>query len=151
MPLGHQWMSLRNKSQNFWSGPRMSNVSGRAPAWANHFQKWRSRCPWSTGFLSGWYCFFKYFVLTLARTGGGVGATPPPWGFSRIAKKTAARSAAGFWATLWGKPCAIFGKKNWPGQVRSRSYDVIRGTTSGNFSNKVVFSRNFPWRHWCKW
>ena len=36
--------------------------------------------------------------LTLART-GGVGAPPPP------------RCAAGFWATLWGKPCAIFGKK----------------------------------------
>ena len=34
-------------------------------AWADHFQKWRSRCPWSTGFLLGWYCFFKYFVLKL--------------------------------------------------------------------------------------
>ena len=32
---------------------------------------------------------------------------PPPWGFSRI--------AAGFWATLWGKPSAIFGKKNLTG------------------------------------
>ena len=41
--------------------------------------------------------------------------------------------------------------KNWPGQVRSRSYDVTRGTTSGSFSNKVVFSRNLTWRHWCKW
>ena len=40
-------------------------------------------------------------VLTLART-GEVGATPPPpWGFSQ--------SAAGFWGTLWGKPCATFG------------------------------------------
>ena len=82
---------------------------------------------------------------------GGVGATPPPLRFFADSKKTAARSAAGFWATLWGKPCAVFGKKNWPGQVRSRSYDVIRGTTSGNFSNKVVLSRNLTWRHWCKW
>ena len=36
-------------------------------------------------------------------------------GFLRIAKKTAARSAAGFWATLWGKPCAIFGTKKLTG------------------------------------
>ena len=77
---------------------------------------------------------------------GGVGATPP-LRFFADSKKTAARSAAGFWATLWGKPCAIFGKKNLTDQVRSRSYDVIRGTTSGNFSNKVVFSRNLTWRH----
>ena len=49
-------------------------------------------------------------VLTLARTGGGVGATPP-LRFFADSEKTAARSAAGFWATLWGKPSAIFGKK----------------------------------------
>ena len=50
-------------------------------------------------------------TLTLARTGGGVGATPP-LRFFADSEKTAARSAAGFWATLWDKPCAIFGKKN---------------------------------------
>ena len=88
-------------------------------------------------------------LLTLARTGGG--CNPLPLRLFADSEKTAARSAAGIWATLWGKPCAIFGKKNWPGQVRSRSYDVIRGTTSGNFSNKVVSSRNLTWRHWCKW
>ena len=77
---------------------------------------------------------------------GGVGATPLR--FFADSEETAARSAAGFWATLWGKPCAIFGKKKFDpvrsgahGQVRSRSYDVIRGTTSGNFSNKVVFTQ----------
>ena len=32
-------------------------------------------------------------------------------------------------------------------QVRSRSYDVIRGTTSGNFTNKYVFYRTLTWRH----
>ena len=47
--------------------------------------------------------------------GGGVGATPPPLRFFADSKKTAARSAAGFWATLWGKPCAIFGKKKLTG------------------------------------
>ena len=40
----------------------------------------------------------------------------------------------------------IWQQKIWSGQVRSRSYDVIRGTTSGNFSNKVVFSRNLTWQ-----
>ena len=49
-----------------------------------------------------------------------------PWGFSWIAKKRRWRNSVGFWATLWGKPCAIFGERKWPAQVRSRSYDVIR-------------------------
>ena len=40
----------------------------------------------------------------------------------------------------------IWQQKIWSCQVRSRSYDVIRGTTSGNFSNKVVFSRNLTWQ-----
>ena len=45
---------------------------------------------------------------------GGVGATPP-LRFFTDSEKTAARSAAGFWATLWGKPSAIFSKKNLTG------------------------------------
>ena len=48
--------------------------------------------------------------LTLARTGGLV-QPPPPLRFFADNEKTAARSAAGFSATLWGKPCVIFGKK----------------------------------------
>ena len=58
---------------------------------------------------------FSILYLTLARTGGGVGATPPPLRVFADSEKTAARSAAGFWATLWGKPSAIFGKKNLTG------------------------------------
>ena len=42
---------------------------------------------------------------------GGVGATPPPLEVFRRQRKTAARSAAEFWGTLWGKPCATFGLK----------------------------------------
>ena len=41
----------------------------------------------------------------------GVGATPPPLRFFADSEKMAARSAAGFWGTLWGKPSATFGKK----------------------------------------
>ena len=75
-----------------------------------------------------WLCFLSNYGivayvtipygLTLARTGGGGCNPPPPEVFSRIAKKTAALRAAGFWATLWGKPCAFFGKKKltWSGQ-----------------------------------
>ena len=48
--------------------------------------------------------------LTLARTGGGL-VQPPPLRFFADSEKTAALSAAGFWGTLWGKPCATFGKK----------------------------------------
>ena len=51
---------------------------------------------------------------------------------------------APFSPILWGKPSATFGKKKWPGQVRSRSYDVIRGTTSGNLTTEVVFTAT--WR-----
>ena len=48
--------------------------------------------------------------LALARTGGGL-VQPPPLRFFADSEKTAARSAAGFWGALWGKPCAPFGKK----------------------------------------
>ena len=51
---------------------------------------------------------YRYYQERLYR---GVGATPPPLRFFADSEKTAARSAAGFWAALWGKPCAIFGKK----------------------------------------
>ena len=50
--------------------------------------------------------------LTLARTGG---ATPPPLRFFADSEKTAELRAAGFPATLWGKPCAIFGNKKLTG------------------------------------
>ena len=42
---------------------------------------------------------------------GLVQPPPPPEVFRGIAKKTAALRAAGFWAALWGKPCAISRKK----------------------------------------
>ena len=59
----------------------------------------------------------KLCLLTLARTGGGL-VQPPPLRFFADSEKTAARSAAGFWCTLWGKPCATFSKKKID-QVRS--------------------------------
>ena len=45
----------------------------------------------------------------------GGGLVQPPLRFFADSEKTAARSATGFWATLWGKPCAIFGKKKLTG------------------------------------
>ena len=53
--------------------------------------------------------------LTLARTGEGVGAPPPPLRFFTDSEKTSALRAAGFWATLWGKPYAVFGENNLTG------------------------------------
>ena len=41
------------------------------------------------------------------------------------------------WKKLWGILCAAFGKKVWSGQVRSLSYDVIRGTTFAKISGKL--------------
>ena len=49
--------------------------------------------------------------------GGGL-VQPPPLRFFADSEKTAALRAAGFWGTLWGKPCATFGKKKID-QVRS--------------------------------
>ena len=49
------------------------------------------------------------WALTLARTGGG-GVQLPLWFFAD-SEKTAALRAAGFWATLWSKPCGILVKK----------------------------------------
>ena len=52
---------------------------------------------------------------------------------------------------LCGIFCATFGQKNWPGQVRSRSYDVIRGTASDRcFQGNCVFS-HVPSCHWLEW
>ena len=50
-------------------------------------------------------------VLTLARTGGW--CTPLPEVFSQITKKNGGATRTRrrvLWATLWGKPGAIFGK-----------------------------------------
>ena len=83
---------------------------------------WNGIMHWDTigAGIHEWATFLQYgtwrsdtgyeLQLTLART-GGVGA-PPPLRFFADSEKTAALRAAGFWATLWGKPCAIFGKKN---------------------------------------
>ena len=38
--------------------------------------------------------------------------------------------------SCWGVLCATFCEKNWSGQVRSRSYDVTKGTTFGKISAK---------------
>ena len=43
-------------------------------------------------------------------------------------------------ALLMGYPLRNFSKENWPGQVRPRSYDVIRGTASDPNFNETFFS-----------
>ena len=56
-----------------------------------------------------------------------------------------------------GALCATFGEKIWSGHVRSRSYDVTKGTTFGNISAKSCV--NATWRgaidlngdSWCDW
>ena len=49
------------------------------------------------------------FLLTLTSVGGMVHS---PLRFFEDTEKTAARSAYGFSASLWGILCATFGKKN---------------------------------------
>ena len=108
----------------------LSEISGLGPKWA--------------------FATDIHRILTLARTGGGW-CNPPPWGFSQIAKKRRRVAPSGFGVPDGANLAQLLVKKNWPCQVRSRSYDVIRGTTSGNFTNKSVFYRTLTWHHWCKW
>ena len=59
-------------------------------------------------------------TLTLARSGGGGDATPMNFSLGVI--------------------CATFGKTFGSGQVRSLSYDIIRGTASDQLFKEIVFS-----------
>ena len=45
---------------------------------------------------------------------------------------------AEIFCSLWGVLCATFGEKIWSGQVRSRSYDVTKGTTFGKIFSEIV-------------
>ena len=56
-------------------------------------------------------CFKRNARLNPRPDKGGGLVQPPPLRFFADSEKTAARSAAGFWGTLWGKPCATFGEK----------------------------------------
>ena len=84
-----------------------------------------------------WAVSVRLGHLNLARTGGLVHA---PEVFFEDSEKAAARSAAGFWGFVWGKPCATLVEMNC--QIRSRSCDVIRGTTFGKVTTEIVFYRN---------
>ena len=76
--------------------------------------------------------------LTLAR---GEGMQPPFMSFFFL-KWPQNRWADGddILHGLWGILCATVGNKFWPDQVRSQSYDVMRGTASGRFFKEIVFS-----------
>ena len=63
----------------------------------------------------------------------------PPWVFLSWTPHRAE-----IFHSLWGIFCATFGEKNWSGHVRSRSYDVIRGTTFDKISVKSW--ENATWR-----
>ena len=77
--------------------------------------------------------FFRMTILstklTLARSGGWCN---PPWVFLSWTPHRL-EDRAEILHSLWGILCGTFGEKNWSGQVRSRSYDVIRGTTFARF------------------
>ena len=78
--------------------------------------------------------------LTLDSRGAGLmqppmGLMQPPWVFLSWALNRFEYRAEIF-HSLWSVFCATFSEKNWSGQVRSRSYDVIRGTTFDRISAK---------------
>ena len=73
-------------------------------------------------------------TLTLALAGGSM--RPRPWGFFCHAPRTMRRIVLKF-CTAYGASFAQFlVNKFWLGHVRSRNYDVTRGTRSGNFCEK---------------
>ena len=77
--------------------------------------------------------------ITLARAGGGGVMHPHEFFFLELPSNGWA-DLADILHSLWGILCVTFDKKYWPGQVRSPSYDVIRGTASDRFLKKIVFS-----------
>ena len=85
-----------------------------------------------------------------------MGGATPPWVFLSWTPNRLEYHAEIF-CTLWGVLCATLVKKIWSGQVRSRSYDVTKGTTFGKISAKSWV--NAIWRgaidlngdSWCDW
>ena len=83
-----------------------------------------------------------YFpLLTRARAGGGGGGRcdHPPHEFIWNGFQTAGRTSMKF-CIAYGASFSQLLTKNGPGQVRSRSYDVIRGTATYRFFKEIVFS-----------
>ena len=74
---------------------------------------------------------------TLINPRPGRGGDATPLSFLRCTSNYEADRAE-ILRSLWGIRCATFEKKIWPGHVRSRSYDVIRGTASGRIFTKCV-------------
>ena len=62
---------------------------------------------------------------------------PPPlrffWGAPRAVRRSALKLGIAYGASF----ANLLVKKFWSGHVRSRSYDVIRGTASGRFFGKL--------------
>ena len=82
---------------------------------------------------NGWAdCVEIQWVLTLA-SGGGL--MYPPWVFLSWTPHRLEHRAEIF-HSLWGIIYATFGKQIWSGQVRSWSYEVIRGSTFDKISAK---------------
>ena len=73
-------------------------------------------------------------VLTLA---SGEGCTPMR--LFRNARRTAGRIALKMCIAHGAVLAQLLGEK-WPGQVRPRNYDVIRGTASDRLFKKIVYS-----------
>ena len=118
-------------------------------------QQWRHRSlvsDWPASAAGeAWYHSCKRVREYATRTGGRGWCTPPPWGFSQIAKKRRHVATPGFGVPYGANLAQLLVKKQLTRSGQSRSYDVKRGTTPGNFTNKSVFYRTWTWRHWCKW
>ena len=82
----------------------------------------------------------KTGIYVNLRPDRGGGVMQPPRFFADSEKKRRCYAPPGF-GIPYGANLAQFLVKKLvrSSQVRSRSYDVMRGTTSGNFSNKSVF------------
>ena len=148
-----------------WSmcSPRFESVSGKSALTpAGISPTWRLRAA-MIGRPSSWAkCHRARHRLHFTGKGGNKdgssgggsstakGLVQPPLRFFTDSEKRRRYAPPGFGVPHGANLAQILAKK-WPGQVRSRSYNFIRGTTSGNFANKSVFYRTLTWRHWCRW
>ena len=85
--------------------------------------------------------------VTLAGTGGGGWCTPLPW-FFLSCPRSAWRIALKFRIANGASFVQLYGEKNWLGQVRSRSYDVIHRTTSDQFMTEIEKKTCCYWLEW---
>ena len=102
--------------------------------------------PWGMGMVVAGCQIITYLMSFNPRQWRGVDATPP-W----VAHQTVWSIMLKFSIADGSSFAQLLVKKNWSGQVRSRSYDVTMGTTFGKISAKSWVNATWRGANWLEW